>query len=97
MVQHLRNLQTPIRKYFTSPKEDTKWLRNPFSASTEDLDLPIREVEKLMNLAAYRNLKDTFKPAPQFEFLPLLRNKYPIISNYAVQLLPCISNLTSKY
>jgi len=36
-------------KYFPSPKEDMSWLRNPFSASTEDLNLPVREVEKLMD------------------------------------------------
>jgi hypothetical protein len=42
------------------------WLRNPFSASIEDLDQPLREFRQLIDMSAERNLKDTLKPANSF-------------------------------
>jgi hypothetical protein len=50
-----------IRKYFPSAKEEVSWIKNPFSASTEDFDLPLREVEQLINIVADRNQIDAFK------------------------------------
>jgi len=37
------------------------WIRNPFSAVTEDFDLPLRLGEQLIDTVADRNKIDTFK------------------------------------
>jgi hypothetical protein len=68
ITEYLKNLQTSIKEYFPSPKEDTSWLRNSFSVSIEDLDLTLREFEQLMDIPAERNVKDTLKPATLFKF-----------------------------
>jgi hypothetical protein len=68
------------------------WLRNPFSASIEDLDLPVRKMEHLIDIAADRNLKATFKPTIMFEFWAQLRSEYPEVAKHAVKkLLPFAS------
>jgi hypothetical protein len=68
------------------------WLRNPFSASIEDLDLPVRKTEQLIDIAADRNLKATFKPAIKFEFWAQLISEYPEVAKHAVKkLLPFAS------
>ena len=61
LIEHLKNLQMFIRKYFPSAKEELSWVKNPFSASPEDFDLPLREVEQLIDIVADRNQIDTFK------------------------------------
>jgi hypothetical protein len=68
IIEHLKNLQVSIKEYFPPLKEDMSWLRNPFSASIEGLDLPVRKIEHLIDIAADMNLKATFKPATLFEF-----------------------------
>jgi hypothetical protein len=62
LTEHVTNLQISISKYFPSAKEEVSWVKNPFSASTEDVDLPLREVEQLIDIVAERNQIDTFKP-----------------------------------
>jgi len=62
LTEHATNLQMSISKYFPSAKEEVSWVKNPFSASTEDVDLPLREVEQLIDIVADRNQIDTFKP-----------------------------------
>lgn len=50
-----------IRKYFPSTKEEVSWVKNPFSAFTEDFYLPLREGEQVIDTVADRNQIDTFK------------------------------------
>jgi len=60
LTEHATNLQMSISKYFPSAKEEVSWVKNPFSASTEEkLN---REVEQLIDIVADRNQIDTFKP-----------------------------------
>jgi hypothetical protein len=61
LIEHLTDLQMSIRKYFPSVKEEVSWVKNLFSALTEDFDLPLREVEWLIDIVADRNQIDTFK------------------------------------
>jgi hypothetical protein len=56
------------------------WLRNSFSASIQDLDLPLREFQQLLDISAERNLKDPLKPVNLFHYWPLLRSGFPAIS-----------------
>jgi hypothetical protein len=46
-------------------------------------DLPLREIEQLMYIAADRNLKDTLEPTNVFEFWSLLASEHPEIANRA--------------
>ena len=63
----------------------------------EGLDLPLRELKQLIDIAADRNLKDTFKLAAVFEFWSLLRIEYPESAQHAVQpLLPFVSTYCSE-
>jgi hypothetical protein len=61
LIEHLTNGQISVRKYFASAKEEVSWGKNPFSALTEDFDLPLREGEQLIDIVADRNQIDTFK------------------------------------
>jgi hypothetical protein len=92
MIEHLKNLQVSIKQYFPPAKEGMSWLRNPFSASIEDLDLPVRKIEQLIDIAADRNLIATFKPATLFKFWTQPRSEYPEVAKHAVKkLLPFAS------
>jgi hypothetical protein len=54
-------------------------------------------VEQLIDIAADRNLKDTFKWATLFEFLSLFRSEFPGIAKHIVQhLLPVVSPYRSN-
>jgi len=75
------------------------WLRNSFSASIQDLDLPLREFQQLLDISAERNLKDLLKPVNLFlsASTPLRRSGFPEISKNAVrQLLPFVSTYCSE-
>jgi hypothetical protein len=50
LIEHQTNLQMSIRKYFPSAKDEVSWVKNPFSVSTEDSDLPLREDEQLIDI-----------------------------------------------
>jgi hypothetical protein len=92
IIIHLKNLQVSIKEYFPPPKEDMSWLRNPFSASIEDLDLPVRKTEQLIDIAAVRNLKAIFKSMTLFEFWAQLRSEYSEVAKHTMKkLLPFAS------
>lgn len=83
VIEHLTHLQMSIREHLPSPEEDMSWLQNPFWISVEDLDLSLRELKQLIDIAADRNLLDTFKLATVFEFCPevqsMLYNNYCLL------------------
>jgi hypothetical protein len=73
------------------------WLEYPLSASTEYLDLQLREIEHLTDVAPDGNLIDILKSKTLFEFLSLRRSEYPEIANHAVQqLLSFVSTYRSE-
>jgi len=73
------------------------WFGYPFSASTEYLDLQLREIEHLTDVAHDGNLIDILKPKAVFEFWSLRRSEYPEIANHAVQqLLSFVSTYRSE-
>jgi hypothetical protein len=95
--EYLKILQASIREYFPSARSDVSWLEYPFSASTEYLDLHLREIEHLTDMAPDGNLTDILNPKTVFEFWSLRRSEYPEIANHAVQhLLPFVSTYRSE-
>ena len=82
-----KNLHTSIREYFPSAKDDVSCRENPFSASADYLDLRLREIENLTDIAPDRNLIDIFKLKIVFEFWSLRTSEYPEIANHSVQQL----------
>jgi hypothetical protein len=86
-----------MREYFLSARNDVSWLEYPFSASTEYLDLQLREIEHLADIAPDRSLIDVLKPTTVFEFWSLRRSEHPEIANHSVQqLLSFVSTYRSE-
>jgi hypothetical protein len=73
--EHLKILQASIREYFPSARNDVSWLEYPLSASTEYLDLQLRAIEHLTDMAPDGNIIDILNPTTVFESWSLRRSE----------------------
>ncbi|XP_029447997.1 zinc finger BED domain-containing protein 5-like [Rhinatrema bivittatum] len=88
MIEHLCCLQ----KHFTSffPDLDVTqliWVQNPFLCQPEDLDLPVAEIEQLIDISCDYLLQGRHSQVSLSEFWFSVRNEYPEISMHALKLL----------
>lgn len=90
IVNHLKDMEVHMHRYFPNDIDTQQWICNPFSIEMEEINfLNLKAQEEFAELTSDTTLRLRFSQVPVHEFWIEIKSEYPLLSEMAMnKLLP---------
>lgn len=90
IVNHLKDMEVYMHRYFPNDIDTQQWICNPFSIEMEEINfLNLKAQEEFAELTSDTTLRLRFSQVPVHEFWIEIKSEYPLLSEMAMnKLLP---------